>query len=49
MVYSLQVYGYLPSRKQLEDWEFGVSQHSAVPQGVLVCLFINLFYHHVYN
>ncbi|KMZ75077.1 Citrate (Si)-synthase [Zostera marina] len=31
----LLMYGYLPSRKQLEDWEFGVSQHSAVPQGVL--------------
>lgn len=30
------VYGNLPSESQLSDWEFAVSQHSAVPQGVLV-------------
>ncbi|CAM8954372.1 unnamed protein product [Rhodiola kirilowii] len=29
------VYGNLPSDSQLSDWEFTVSQHSAVPQGVL--------------
>lgn len=30
------VYGNLPSEGQLADWEFAVSQHSAVPQGLLV-------------
>lgn len=30
------VYGNLPSQSQLADWEFAVSQHSAVPQGILV-------------
>jgi len=30
------MYGNLPSQSQLADWEFTVSQHSAVPQGVLV-------------
>ena len=35
------VYGNLPFESQLADWEFAVSQHSAVPQGVLVrhCFF----------
>ncbi|KAL0720309.1 hypothetical protein Bca4012_034908 [Brassica carinata] len=32
----LLMYGNLPSESQLSDWEFAVSQHSAVPQGVLV-------------
>ena len=36
----LAVYGNLPSQSQLADWEFAVSQHSAVPQGILVSLFI---------
>ncbi|KAJ9682697.1 hypothetical protein PVL29_018593 [Vitis rotundifolia] len=31
----LLVYGNLPSESQLADWEFAVSQHSAVPQGIL--------------
>lgn len=31
----LLMYGNLPSQSQLADWEFTVSQHSAVPQGVL--------------
>ncbi|MED6183022.1 hypothetical protein PIB30_034027 [Stylosanthes scabra] len=31
----LIMYGNLPSENQLLDWEFAVSQHSAVPQGVL--------------
>ncbi|CAN8254245.1 unnamed protein product [Cochlearia groenlandica] len=31
----LLMYGNLPSQSQLADWEFAVSQHSAVPQGVL--------------
>ncbi|XP_058788209.1 citrate synthase 3, peroxisomal-like [Vicia villosa] len=31
----LILYGNLPSARQLQDWEFAVSQHSAVPQGVL--------------
>ncbi|CAH8265744.1 unnamed protein product [Arabidopsis lyrata] len=31
----LLMYGNLPSETQLSDWEFAVSQHSAVPQGVL--------------
>ncbi|KAF5731324.1 Citrate synthase [Tripterygium wilfordii] len=31
----LLMYGNLPSASQLADWEFAVSQHSAVPQGVL--------------
>ncbi|KAK7853083.1 citrate synthase [Quercus suber] len=29
------VYGNLPSENQLADWEFAISQHSAVPQGIL--------------
>ncbi|CAN1351765.1 Citrate synthase 3, peroxisomal [Linum perenne] len=32
----LIMYGNLPSETQLADWEFAISQHSAVPQGVLV-------------
>ncbi|CAM8884786.1 unnamed protein product [Rhodiola kirilowii] len=31
----LLLYGNLPSESQLSDWEFTVSQHSAVPQGIL--------------
>ncbi|KAG9132063.1 hypothetical protein Leryth_022508 [Lithospermum erythrorhizon] len=31
----LLMYGNLPSATQLADWEFAVSQHSAVPQGLL--------------
>jgi citrate synthase len=31
----LLMYGNLPSQSQLADWEFAISQHSAVPQGVL--------------
>ncbi|MQL81012.1 hypothetical protein Taro_013455 [Colocasia esculenta] len=31
----LLMYGNLPSQNQLADWEFAISQHSAVPQGVL--------------
>ncbi|KAI3835827.1 hypothetical protein MKW92_019692 [Papaver armeniacum] len=31
----LLMYGNLPARNQLADWEFAVSQHSAVPQGIL--------------
>ncbi|VFQ78698.1 unnamed protein product [Cuscuta campestris] len=31
----LLLYGNLPSENQLADWEFAVSQHSAVPEGVL--------------
>ncbi|KAL0652945.1 hypothetical protein Bca4012_095636 [Brassica carinata] len=31
----LLIYGNLPSQSQLADWEFAVSQHSAVPQGIL--------------
>lgn len=34
----LLMYGNLPSEAQLADWEFAVSQHSAVPQGILVLL-----------
>ena len=38
------VYGNLPSESQLSDWEFAVSQHSAVPQGVLVRVPTPLFH-----
>ncbi|KAL8088324.1 citrate synthase, glyoxysomal-like [Apium graveolens] len=31
----LLMYGNLPSGSQLADWEFAISQHSAVPQGIL--------------
>ncbi|KAG7010415.1 hypothetical protein SDJN02_27208 [Cucurbita argyrosperma subsp. argyrosperma] len=31
----LLMYGNLPSQSQLADWEFAISQHSAVPQGLL--------------
>ncbi|KAK1320159.1 hypothetical protein QJS10_CPA03g00781 [Acorus calamus] len=31
----LLMYGNLPSKSQLSDWEFAVAQHSAIPQGVL--------------
>ncbi|WCJ24838.1 citrate synthase 2 [Euphorbia peplus] len=31
----LTLYGNLPSSSQLADWEFAISQHSAVPQGIL--------------
>jgi citrate synthase len=35
----LLMYGNLPTKLQLSDWEATIAQHSAVPQGVLVCLF----------
>ncbi|RYR27468.1 hypothetical protein Ahy_B01g051499 isoform A [Arachis hypogaea] len=35
LIHVSVVYGNLPSENQLLDWEFAVSQHSAVPQGVL--------------
>ena len=38
LIASFVVYGNLPSENQLADWEFAVSQHSAVPQGILVRL-----------
>eukprot|EP00252_Welwitschia_mirabilis_P013522 TRINITY_DN2973_c0_g1_i5.p1 TRINITY_DN2973_c0_g1~~TRINITY_DN2973_c0_g1_i5.p1 ORF type:complete len:410 (+),score=68.81 TRINITY_DN2973_c0_g1_i5:331-1560(+) len=31
----LLLYGYLPSRSQLSEWEFAISQHSALPEGLL--------------
>ncbi|KAJ8638942.1 hypothetical protein MRB53_015636 [Persea americana] len=31
----LLMYGNLPTQSQLAEWEFAVSQHSAVPQGLL--------------
>ncbi|KAG2287892.1 hypothetical protein Bca52824_047496 [Brassica carinata] len=31
----LLIYGNLPSQRQLADWELAISQHSAVPQGLL--------------
>uniref|UniRef100_A0A1D1YKQ4 Citrate synthase n=1 Tax=Anthurium amnicola TaxID=1678845 RepID=A0A1D1YKQ4_9ARAE len=31
----LLMYSNFPSQSQLADWEFAISQHSAVPQGVL--------------
>ncbi|KAJ8567953.1 hypothetical protein K7X08_020675 [Anisodus acutangulus] len=31
----LLMYSNLPSENELADWEFAVSQHSAVPQGIL--------------
>ncbi|KAG4961940.1 hypothetical protein JHK84_039032 [Glycine max] len=31
----LIMYGSLPSESQLAEWEFAISQHSAVPQGIL--------------
>ncbi|CAG7905361.1 hypothetical protein BRARA_D00223 [Brassica rapa] len=31
----LLIYGNLPSKSQLADWELAISQHSAVPQGLL--------------
>ncbi|KAJ0986455.1 hypothetical protein J5N97_004811 [Dioscorea zingiberensis] len=31
----LLMYGNLPSQNQLANWEFAISQHSAVPQGLL--------------
>lgn len=37
------VYGNLPSEGQLADWEFSVSQHSAVPQGILVSSSLAVF------
>ncbi|KAJ0479208.1 putative citrate synthase [Helianthus annuus] len=30
-----EMYGNLPTQSQLAEWEFAVSQHSAVPQGIL--------------
>eukprot|EP01018_Ginkgo_biloba_P000747 Gb_06688 [translate_table: standard] len=34
----LLLYGNLPSETQLTDWEFAVSQHSAVPEGLLAVI-----------
>ncbi|CAD6247482.1 unnamed protein product [Miscanthus lutarioriparius] len=31
----LLMYGNLPTQNQLAEWEFAISQHSAVPQGLL--------------
>uniref|UniRef100_A0A7N2M255 Citrate synthase n=1 Tax=Quercus lobata TaxID=97700 RepID=A0A7N2M255_QUELO len=31
----LLMYGNLPSENQLADWEFAISQHSTIPQGIL--------------
>ncbi|URE48411.1 citrate synthase [Musa troglodytarum] len=31
----LLMYGNLPTESQLADWEFAISQHAAVPQGIL--------------
>jgi len=43
-MHIFSVYGNLPSASQLQEWEFAISQHSALPQGVLVSFsFINLF------
>ncbi|KAH7533763.1 hypothetical protein FEM48_Zijuj04G0166200 [Ziziphus jujuba var. spinosa] len=35
LFFFFAVYGNLPSESQLADWEFAISQHSAVPQGIL--------------
>lgn len=43
------VYGNLPSKSQLADWEFAVSQHSAVPQGILVCFSQYTLYYEAYT
>jgi citrate synthase len=40
----LLMYGNLPTQSQLASWEFAISQHSAVPQGLLVCSGIICFY-----
>ena len=32
------VYGNLPTKDQLSHWEATITQHSALPEGVLVCL-----------
>lgn len=42
---SYAVYGNLPSKSQLADWEFAVSQHSAVPQGILVYFSLYIIYY----
>ena len=42
--FFFSVYGNLPSENQLADWEFAIAQHSAVPQGVLVCYSYFLIY-----
>jgi hypothetical protein len=33
-----EVYGNLPTKDQLSDWEATIAQHSALPEGVLVAL-----------
>lgn len=38
------VYGNLPPESELADWEFAISQHSAVPQGILVCLHFKFYF-----
>ncbi len=43
-MHIFSLYGNLPSASQLQEWEFAISQHSALPQGVLVSFtFINSF------
>jgi len=37
------VYGSLPTESQLAEWNFAISQHSAVPQGVLVSFFCYIY------
>ncbi|KAL2334634.1 hypothetical protein Fmac_015847 [Flemingia macrophylla] len=39
LMFNCIVYGSFPSESQLAEWEFAVSQHSAVPQGVLVSFY----------
>ncbi|KAJ7550719.1 hypothetical protein O6H91_07G114400 [Diphasiastrum complanatum] len=34
----LLMYGYLPSKTQLSDWEAVIAQHSVVPEGVLTVI-----------
>ncbi|KAJ7542326.1 hypothetical protein O6H91_10G100900 [Diphasiastrum complanatum] len=34
----LLMYGYLPTKTQLSDWEAAITQHSAVPEGVLAVI-----------
>ena len=37
LIFGFSVYGNLPSKVQLADWERAIAQHSAVPETVLVC------------
>lgn len=38
------MYGNLPSATQLADWEFAISQHSALPDGLMVYAHFSLVY-----